>query len=103
MALLIGLNHRDLFAYIGGMSSAIREPQTPLASFWANPNSQKTPVRLLWMAIGRDDYLIKENRAFEAMLTAQKVPHQYTETDGGHTWINWRRYLTDLAPRLFQK
>jgi enterochelin esterase-like enzyme len=21
---------------------------------------------------------------------------------GGHTWINWRHYLNDLAPRLFR-
>jgi enterochelin esterase-like enzyme len=20
---------------------------------------------------------------------------------GGHTWLNWRRYLNDLLPRLF--
>ena len=26
----------------------------------------------------------------------------YNESDGGHTWINWRRYLADFAPRLFR-
>ena len=99
-ALIIGLNHRDLFAYVAGMSSAIREPIKPLAPFWAAPNQPK--LRLLWMAIGRDDFLLKENRAFDAMLSAQKVPHQYGETEGGHTWRNWRRYFAALAPRLFQ-
>jgi enterochelin esterase family protein len=84
------------------MSSAIREPEKSLAAFWANPNPRKTPLRLLWMAIGRDDYLLKENRAFAALLTAQKVPHQYLETDGAHRWTVWRRYLADFAPRLFQ-
>jgi hypothetical protein len=24
------------------------------------------------------------------------------ETGGGHTWMVWRRYLTDFAPRLFR-
>jgi enterochelin esterase family protein len=24
------------------------------------------------------------------------------ETGGGHTWINWREYLNDFAPRLFR-
>ena len=102
-ALLIGLNHRDLFASIGAMSSAIREPEKPLAAFWADPNSAKTPLRLLWLSIGTDDFLIKENRAFDALLTTRKVPHQYIETTGGHTWTNWRRYLAALAPRLFEK
>ena len=26
----------------------------------------------------------------------------YEETPGGHTWINWRNYLTDFAPKLFK-
>jgi hypothetical protein len=24
------------------------------------------------------------------------------ETGGGHTWINWRNYLNEFAPQLFQ-
>ncbi len=101
-ALLIGLNHRDLFSYVGGMSSAIREPEKPLASFWAAPNEPKTPLRLLWLCVGTDDFLIKENRAFDALLSAHQVPHQYIETMGGHTWTNWRRYFAALAPCLFR-
>ena len=26
----------------------------------------------------------------------------FVETAGGHTWINWRHYLADFAPMLFQ-
>jgi enterochelin esterase family protein len=26
----------------------------------------------------------------------------YQETAGGHTWINWRNYLTEFAPQLFK-
>ena len=26
----------------------------------------------------------------------------YKETDGAHTWINWREYLNEFAPQLFQ-
>ena len=100
-ALLIGLNHRDLFAWVGGMSSAIRDAGQPLASFWADPVSKKFPLRLLWLRIGRDDFLIKENRAFATLLTAKNVPHDYAETGGGHIWPVWRSYVTELAPLLF--
>ena len=24
------------------------------------------------------------------------------ESAGGHTWLNWRDYLNEFAPRLFQ-
>ncbi len=26
----------------------------------------------------------------------------YTESTGGHTWINWRDYLHRFAPQLFK-
>lgn len=83
------------------MRSAIRDPDQPLATFWADPVSRKAPLRLLWLRIGRDDFLLKENRAFIALLTAQNVPHDYVENAGGHIWPVWRRYLTGLAPLLF--
>jgi enterochelin esterase family protein len=25
----------------------------------------------------------------------------FKESDGGHTWINWRDYLAEFAPQLF--
>ena len=102
-AILVGLNHRDLFAWVGGMSSGIREREKPLASFWSDPVSDKTPLRLLWLSIGKDDFLLKDNQAFDALLTERRVPHEYAETAGNHRWMVWRRNLTDLAPRLFRE
>jgi enterochelin esterase family protein len=26
----------------------------------------------------------------------------FKETEGAHTWINWRNYLNEFAPQLFQ-
>lgn len=100
-ALIIGLNHRDLFAWVGGMSSSIREPEASLSKYFEAPNNPKTPLRLLWIAIGKDDFLLKENQHFTALLTGKKVRHEYYETQGNHSWPVWRRYLTALAPRLF--
>ena len=27
----------------------------------------------------------------------------YVQSPGGHTWINWRNYLSEFAPQLFRK
>jgi enterochelin esterase family protein len=27
---------------------------------------------------------------------------EFVETDGGHTWLKWRDYLNEFAPKLFQ-
>ena len=37
-------------------------------------------------------------RAFEK----HGIKHELKVTGGGHTWINWRQYLNELAPKLFQ-
>lgn len=101
-SLLIGLNHRDKFAWVGGMSSAIRDT-APLDPFFAHRerDDKSFPLRLLWFAIGKDDFLLPQNRAFDTQLTEKKVVHEYIETEGNHSWPVWRRYLVLLAPHLF--
>lgn len=101
-SLLIGLNHRDRFAWVGGMSSAIRDT-APLEPFFARreQDDKSFPLRLLWFAIGKDDFLLPQNRALDSLLQEKKVPHEYMETEGNHSWPVWRKYLTLLAPRLF--
>jgi enterochelin esterase family protein len=36
------------------------------------------------------------------MLDRSGIRYVYNETGGGHTWLNWRDYLNDFAPRLFK-
>lgn len=100
-SLVIGLNHPELFAWVGGMSSAVREPDTQLAPFFKD-----TPVggklRLLWLGCGRDDFLLKDNQTLDAMLTAQQVHHTFVVSPGTHAWPVWRRYLAEFVPQLFR-
>ena len=36
------------------------------------------------------------------LLTKHKIEHELQVNGGGHTWINWRLYLSELLPRLFR-
>lgn len=56
---------------------------------------------LFYIAIGRDDFLKKANDDFRLKLLENNYPFVYNKSDGGHTWDNWRKYLLDLLPRLF--
>jgi enterochelin esterase family protein len=98
----IGLTHLDLFAWIGGMSSAVRAPEQTLEKLFAAPDQANAQIRLLWFACGKDDFLLKPNQAFDALLTERKIKHEYVETEGNHSWPVWRRHLTTFAPRLFK-
>ncbi len=42
---------------------------------------------------GVDDFLIEPNRELHRRLVYAKVPHDYTERPGGHTWEYWQNAL----------
>jgi enterochelin esterase-like enzyme len=100
-SLTVGLNHLDRFAWVGGMSSAVREPEKSLASFLSTAAAGTSRPKLLWFACGKDDFLLKDNQRFDSFLTEHKIAHEYVETAGNHSWPVWRRYLADFAARIF--
>lgn len=60
------------------------------------------PPQLYYIALGKDDFVKKLNDDFRAKLDRKKYDYVYVETDGGHTWDNWRKYLVDFLPRIFK-
>jgi enterochelin esterase-like enzyme len=62
----------------------------------------KKGLKLLWIGIGKDDFLLGSSRGTLELLKQHGFTPVYRETDGGHTWINWRNYLNEFAPQLFQ-
>ena len=44
---------------------------------------------------GTDDFLIDENRALDAHLTALGIPHEYEEHPGAHNWEYWDAHIQD--------
>lgn len=57
---------------------------------------------LFYIAVGRDDFTKKLNDDLRKKLNQGHYQFVYNETDGGHTWSNWRKYLVDFLPRLFK-
>lgn len=57
--------------------------------------------RLYYIAIGKKDPLLKFVDSFRKKVSAAGGTYLYKETEGGHTWDNWRRYLVDFLPRIF--
>lgn len=102
-ALGIGLKHPRLFGWVGGFSSA--SPETDLEARFADvvaAAAKKKRTPFLWIAIGRDDFLLQRNQAFNAWLEAKQIPFTYRLTDGGHEWTLWRQYLGDFLQQIFK-
>ena len=47
----------------------------------------------LTIDIGVDDFLIESNREMHRRLVYYKIPHEYTERPGAHTWEYWENSL----------
>ncbi len=44
---------------------------------------------------GTEDFLIEDNRAFDAHLSKIGFAHEYEEFGGAHTWDYWDRHVTE--------
>ena len=99
-SLFIGLSHPELFAWIGTFSAG---SNSKALSELPTLTPQQANLRLLWMACGVDDALLKPNQAAIAKLKGEGLPVTAIETPGHHQWPVWRDNLIHFAPLLFQK
>jgi len=66
-------------------------------------NGQSAAFRLLYVAVGLDDFVLESGRDFLGWLESRDIRYVNVETPGyAHVWPFWRLALMDLAPRLFQ-
>ena len=111
-ALRLGAKYARKFSGVSGHSSMTHHGQLsrfveePMASYRLTREEEESGV-LYWMRrnretlppvrfdCGTDDDLIEENRGLHRDLTAENIPHQYFEFEGGHTWEYWQRHLSD--------
>ena len=100
-SLLTGLNNLDKFAWIGAFSSG-GIPEDFSQDFPGLDGGANRQIRLLWVACGTDDHLITINRKFRDWLKDKGIRHVDIETPGMHTWMVWRRNLTNFVPLLFR-
>jgi enterochelin esterase-like enzyme len=100
-SLLTGLNNLDKFAWVGAFSSGgLPEPfDKDFPGLDSKANQQ---LKILWVACGTEDRLITVNRNFREWLKSKGVQHTDIETPGMHTWMVWRRNLSEFAPLLFR-
>ena len=87
-------------------AAAVRAPS---AEEWEKLNAAKLDdanlkkgLRLFWFATGKDDGLITTTKATVELFEKHGFKPIFKESPGAHTWLNWRAYLTEFAPLLFQ-
>jgi len=115
-AALAGLNHPELFKWIGAFSSAFimygiseigsGQKFSSLDSVYAKTfpsldSGINKQINLLWLSCGKSDFLLGNNHDFMKWLSSKKINFQSKEPPGAHSWMVWRRNLIEFTPLLF--
>ena len=119
----VAIPRLDKFAYVGVFSSGIlgggrgaapgaaapAAPPPPFGEAWEKANlaaldnaATKRGLRLLWFSTGKEDGLITTTKNTVELLKKHGFSPVFVESEGAHTWLNWRDYLAAFAPQLFQ-
>jgi enterochelin esterase-like enzyme len=101
----IGFAHPQLFSAIGGFSSA---PNT-YEFGGLNSTSKLMPdaeamkkVKVLWVACGNKDGLLRVSQGVHGMLKAAGVPHIWHVDGGAHDPVEWDANLFYFAQHIFK-
>jgi hypothetical protein len=99
-SLNIGLANLDTFAWVGGFSSA---PNTkPPAELVPDPAAAKEKLKLLWIACGNKDGLIRISQGVHNYLKEKGVPHVWHVDSNGHDGTEWANNLYLFAQHIFK-
>ena len=63
---------------------------------------KKSGYKLYWIGVGKDDFVYQSVITLRSTLDKHNFKYTYRESTGGHTWANWRIYLSEFAPLLFR-
>lgn len=103
----LSFDHTETFNYFGVMSMGIPDPRPDGRNWFENvddrmKNLETKGYKLYWIACGTDDFLYQAALNLVAKMEEHGLEYTYRESSGGHTWSNWRIYLSELAPLLFK-
>ena len=93
-------NNPGTFGYIGVFSAGAR---TTDEMFEKQLTALKTSgVKLYWIGAGSTDMALQGSHSLSEVVKKVGFNQVFRETPGGHTWFNWRIYLSEFVPLLFQ-
>ena len=100
-SLNFGLGHMDVFAYVGGFSSA---PNTMRAAqLIPDVDKVKKENKLLWMVCGGADGLMNNSAQLKAFCDEKGIPCTLINyPEQGHNFVVWKYGLYNFAQLIFK-
>ena len=97
----ISRTYPNTFDYVGLFSAAARMGDNEEVKE-SLKKQRDNGFKLYWIACGKTDFLYDLNKEAMKYMDSINFPYTYRESGEGHIWRNWRIYLSEFAPMLFQ-
>lgn len=103
-ALFLGLNNQDIFSWVCGFAPGMlaEEFDRNNAGAFANPEKTNQNLKLFWIGVGKEDFTYNVIQKYVKVLEQKKINHELLISEGGHTWMNCKLYLSTIVPKLFK-
>ncbi len=103
-SLFLGLNNPDLFKWVVGFAPGMLKEEFDRnnAVAFADPKLTNQRLSLFWIGVGKEDMLYPVISDYLAVLDAKGIKHETFISEGGHTWMNCKLYLSTVAQKLFR-
>jgi len=103
-SLYLGLNNPDLFRWVCGFAPGMRveEIERNNAVAFIDPAKTNQHLKLFWIGVGKEDGLYRFIEAYFKVLDEKGIHYEQFISDGGHTWMNCKLYLSIVTQKLFK-
>jgi enterochelin esterase family protein len=71
------------------------------AAAFSDPGRTNKRLKLFWIGVGKEDGLYPVITEYMKVLDDKGIKYESFISDGGHTWMNCKLYLSTIAQRLF--
>lgn len=80
----------------GAMDSPTRAANDLFKLFASLPPERIPALPYIYFDCGTEDFLINSNRALSELLLRRKIPHEYRQLPGAHSWPYWDAQVQEV-------
>lgn len=102
--LFLGLNNPEMFSWVCGFAPGMLKEEFDRNNevAFADVAATNKRLKLFWIGVGKDDGLYPVIAEYLKVLDEKKIKHETLISEGGHTWMNCKLYLSTIAQKLFR-
>ncbi|MBR4590089.1 MAG: acetyl xylan esterase [Bacteroidaceae bacterium] len=96
-SLFTAFSNTDKFAWVGSYSAYLTPEVMDL--YFSQGQANKVDI---WMGVGTSDFLYQDVLKNQEYFDNKQIKYTKLFTEGGHTWMNARHYLSETLRRYFK-